>query len=42
MGHRTGLTVHQGAMAVEDSDDTVTGSSDMAMRDKGNSAMESR
>jgi len=25
MGHRTGITVHQGAMAAGDSDDTVTG-----------------
>lgn len=42
MGHRTGITVPQGAMAVGDSDDTVMGSSDVAMRDKGNTATESR
>lgn len=38
----TGVTVDQGAMTVGDRDDTVLGSSDMAMRHKGNTAMESR
>lgn len=38
----TGVPVDQGAVTVGDRDDTVLGSSDVAMRHKGNTAMESK
>ena len=38
----TGVTVDRGAMTAGDRDDTVLESSEMAMRHKGNTAIESR